>query len=102
VLGPADDGGYYLIGMRAAHAGLFRDIAWSTAAVAEQTRARIAALGLECIVLPRWYDVDDPATLRALVAELDGAPGEGYRAPATTRWLAAHDIRRRLAAEPAA
>jgi rSAM/selenodomain-associated transferase 1 len=102
VLGPADDGGYYLIGMRAAHAALFRDIAWSTGAVAEQTRARIDALGLECVVLPRWYDVDDPATLRALIAELDGAAGAGYRAPATTRWLAAHDIRRRLAAEPAA
>src|ERR1700735_3202134 len=46
VLGPAEDGGYYLIGMKAAHAHLFRDIEWSTDRVADQTRARIQALGL--------------------------------------------------------
>src|ERR1700709_2834255 len=46
VLGPADDGGYYLLGMKAAHAHLFADIAWSTDSVAETTRLRAAALGL--------------------------------------------------------
>ncbi|MBI3515010.1 MAG: glycosyltransferase [Proteobacteria bacterium] len=107
VLGPADDGGYYLIGMQAPHAALFRGVAWSTALVANQTRARIGELGLELVTLPSWYDVDDVATLRTLVAELDGVAsprGQGYAAPVTARWLVRHDIRARLAgaAEPAA
>ncbi len=67
VLGPADDGGYYLLGMTAAHAPLFADIAWSTDSVAEATRQRAAALGLEVIELARWYDVDDAASLRRLI-----------------------------------
>jgi len=99
VLGAADDGGYYLIGMTAAHAALFRAVAWSTAQVADQTRARVAALGLERVELPQWYDVDDMATLRRLCAELDG--GEpGFAAPATARWLAENGMRRRLTAPP--
>ncbi|MBV9734629.1 MAG: TIGR04282 family arsenosugar biosynthesis glycosyltransferase [Acidisphaera sp.] len=70
VLGPAEDGGYYLLGMRAGHARLFADIAWSTGEVAGQTRARAAELGLEVVTLPTWYDVDDRASLRRLIADL--------------------------------
>jgi hypothetical protein len=66
VLGPADDGGYYLLGMTAPHAHLFADIAWSTSSVAAQTRARAAALGLRVLELPTWYDVDDEAGLARL------------------------------------
>jgi rSAM/selenodomain-associated transferase 1 len=69
VLGPADDGGYYLLGMKAAHAHLFADIAWSTGSVADTTRLRAAQLGLEVVELPRWYDVDDHAALNRLRAE---------------------------------
>ena len=69
VLGPADDGGYYLLGMKAAHAHLFADITWSTANVAETTRARAAELGLAVVELPPWYDVDDRESLNRLVAE---------------------------------
>jgi rSAM/selenodomain-associated transferase 1 len=69
VLGPADDGGYYLLGMKAAHAYLFSDIAWSTDSVAETTRARAAELGVEVIELPAWYDVDDQAALTRLLKE---------------------------------
>lgn len=69
VLGPADDGGYYLLGMKAAHAHLFADIAWSTDSVAETTRMRAAALGLEVVELPTWYDVDDQASLMRLLEE---------------------------------
>jgi rSAM/selenodomain-associated transferase 1 len=99
VLGPADDGGYYLLAMKAPHAVLFRDIDWSTERVAAQTSARAAELGLELVTLPSWYDVDDAASLRALLDELDGAGRHGgcYEAPATARWLAQHDIRGRLA-----
>ena len=49
VLGPAEDGGYYLLGMKQPHAHLFADIAWSTDSVAAATRARAAALGLEVV-----------------------------------------------------
>jgi rSAM/selenodomain-associated transferase 1 len=69
VLGPADDGGYYLLGMKAAHAHLFADIAWSTDSVAHTTRIRAAELGLEVVELPTWYDVDDRTTLGRLLAE---------------------------------
>src|SRR5690242_19624448 len=53
VMGACDDGGYYLLGMRARHAGLFADIAWSTNTVAATTRERAAALGLDIVELPR-------------------------------------------------
>src|SRR5262245_18564089 len=69
VLGPADDGGYYLLGMKAMHRRLFQDIAWSTEQVARQTK-RAAELGLSVHVLPKWYDVDDVGALRMLRSEL--------------------------------
>ena len=86
VLGPAEDGGYYLLGMKQAHAGLFADIDWSTDRVAAQTRARAAALGLPVIELLPWYDVDEPATLRRLLREL-GQPGR-FAAPHTASCVA--------------
>jgi rSAM/selenodomain-associated transferase 1 len=92
VLGPAEDGGYYLLGMQRPHAHLFADIAWSTDAVAEATRARAASLGLEVVMLPTWYDVDDAASLTRLLAEAaDDAPRTSlpaYPAPATRNWIA--------------
>lgn len=70
VLGPSNDGGYYLLGLKRPHRRLFDDIAWSTDVVAEQTLARAAEIGLPVHVLPRWYDVDDAAALRHLHSEL--------------------------------
>jgi rSAM/selenodomain-associated transferase 1 len=67
VLGPAEDGGYYLLGMKAAHAHLFANIAWSTDSVAAATRTRAAELGLDIVELPVWYDVDDQAALTRLL-----------------------------------
>ena len=69
VLGPADDGGYYLLGLKAAHAHLFANIAWSTDRVADTTRTRAGQLGLEVLELPAWYDVDDQTGLDRLLAE---------------------------------
>jgi rSAM/selenodomain-associated transferase 1 len=86
VLGAADDGGYYLIGMKTPHAHLFEDIAWSTETVAAQTRDRARALGLEVVELPVWYDVDDGAALRRLLRDGTTRPETGhlpYAAPAT-------------------
>ncbi len=72
VLGPARDGGYYLLGLKAPHRRLFEDVAWSTERVAQQTRTRAAEIGLPVHVLPEWYDVDDARSLHLLRSELDG------------------------------
>ena len=74
VLGPAEDGGYYLIGLRQRQPGLFQGISWSTALVAAETLALAAALGLTVVQLPQWYDVDTPAELERLRAELATRP----------------------------
>ena len=91
VLGPAEDGGYYLIGMKQAHAHLFADIAWSTNDVAAATRTRAASLGIELVTLATWYDVDDAVSLARLAAEAaGGAPQSGlqpYAAPVTRECL---------------
>jgi uncharacterized protein len=72
VLGPATDGGYYLIGLKHPHRRLFHDIAWSTERVYRQTIERAASIGLEVVTLPAWYDVDDTASLSWLCRELLG------------------------------
>jgi len=92
VLGPADDGGYYLLGMKKSHAHLFADIAWSTDTVARDTAARAAEIGLELVTLPGWYDVDDAASLARLIENLQMMPNETpapYDAPATRACLEA-------------
>ncbi|MCA1573812.1 MAG: glycosyltransferase [Acidobacteria bacterium] len=89
VLGAADDGGYYLIGLKHAHRNLFDRIAWSTADVLAHTIERAVEIGLEVELLPRWYDVDDAETFNRLCEELfaterrDGA----YSAPHTRAFL---------------
>src|SRR5438552_8233989 len=71
VLGPSEDGGYYLIGLKHPHQELFERIAWSTADVLAHTIERAADISLPVEFLPTWYDVDDVATLRLLCDELD-------------------------------
>jgi rSAM/selenodomain-associated transferase 1 len=97
VMAPAEDGGYTLLGMKAPHARLFADIAWSTEQVAAQTRARAREAGLELVELPVWYDVDDRAALLRLAVDLQN--GEGYAAPHSAAYLAAlgYGVRRREA-----
>lgn len=60
VIGPAEDGGYYLIGMRHHHASLFTDIPWSTPAVLAITRERILRQNLQLYKLPLRKDLDTP------------------------------------------
>ncbi len=82
VLGPADDGGYYLLGLAAPHPEPYARISWSTEAVAAETRARLAEAGLRTRELATWYDVDDPAALHRLTRDLDGhADGTPLRRP---------------------
>lgn len=87
VLGPAEDGGYYLIGMRAPQPALFHGgIAWSTDVVAEQTRAAAARAGLAMASVPQWYDIDTLNDLRRLHANLRSGTS-GAHAPATRACL---------------
>jgi len=70
VLGPSLDGGYYLIGLRAPQAELFKGIAWSTNQVLSQTIERVNQLGLQVECLEPWYDVDTVDDLNFLVSHL--------------------------------
>jgi hypothetical protein len=58
VIGPAVDGGYYLIGMQAPGVDLFHDIPWSTDQVLAQTEAQAHAQGLALVKLPQLMDID--------------------------------------------
>ena len=58
ILGPCEDGGYYLMGLRRRCPALFREVLWGQAGVADQTRAQAAAEGLDLFQLPEWYDLD--------------------------------------------
>ena len=60
VLGPAMDGGYWLVALRAPEPRLFADITWSTGAVLEQTLAQARAAGLSVKLLRELSDVDTP------------------------------------------
>ena len=91
VLGAAEDGGYYLIGLKHAHRNLFSEIAWSTSDVLARTRQRAAEIDLPVELLPPWYDVDDAETLNRLCEELlVTSPLSGaYPAPHTRAFLEA-------------
>jgi len=69
VLGPATDGGYYLIGLKTAPVELFTGIDWSTERVLQQTLNRAEQLRMSVHQLPVWYDVDDLTTLQRFCSE---------------------------------
>jgi len=85
VLGPTEDGGYYLIGMSASHPGLFEAITWSTDVVLAETMARAVALDLSVQTVESWYDIDTVDDLMRLSRELRELPADV--APATRREL---------------
>ena len=66
VLGPALDGGYYLVGLSRLYRQLFAGIKWGTDQVLEDTRERVAQLGLRLYELPARRDLDRPEDLRYL------------------------------------
>jgi rSAM/selenodomain-associated transferase 1 len=88
VLGPSDDGGYYLIGLKRTHRRLFEEIDWSTERVLGQTVARASEIGLEVHRLPAAFDVDDRTTLHRLCGELLGEARAPDVAPFTREFLA--------------
>ncbi len=94
VLGPSDDGGYYLIGLRKEAAGklpvLLDGMIWSTAAVLSETVARAGTAGLEVIRLRACYDIDTPSDLNRLQAEMR-QPAAAGQAPRTRAALQSMD-----------
>jgi rSAM/selenodomain-associated transferase 1 len=92
VLGPARDGGYYLIGLRDDTPGLFARMPWGGATLCARTLARARRLRLRVARLDPWYDVDRPADLERLSRDITGR--KRALAPRTAAVLA------RLAAGP--
>ena len=88
VLGPCDDGGYYLIGIKRPAPRLLREVQMSTASVTADTLRLAAEEGLRVELLPDWYDVDDAASLARLANELADAPTDV--APHTRTFLEGH------------
>ncbi len=85
VLCPAEDGGFYFIGLRRCPLRLLHGLPWSAADTFARTRARLVSCGLDVAVGPRWADVDRPEDLRALAGRLQADPAA---APATAALLA--------------
>jgi rSAM/selenodomain-associated transferase 1 len=86
VLGPAEDGGYYLIGLTRSRPEFFEHIPWGTPLVLQRTREAAEALGIPVETIPLWYDVDSASDLRRVWrrSEQPGGPPRYTRA-----WLAA-------------
>lgn len=88
VLGPCDDGGYYLIGLKRPAPRLLREVRMSTPQVTADTLALAQAEGLSVALLPTWYDVDDAESLARLRDEL--ATAAANLAPYTQAFLQQH------------
>jgi uncharacterized protein len=76
VLGPGEDGGYYLVGLKKMQVDLFQNITWSTSQVLKQTLLRAESLKLDVAMNLPWYDVDLPADVDRLRQELQHLPPE--------------------------
>jgi uncharacterized protein len=87
VLGPADDGGYYLIGMRTVHTELFEGVAWGTSSVLTDTLRLADRAGIEARLIRAAYDVDTIEDLRRLERDLSAASPE--LAPHVREWFRA-------------
>lgn len=88
VLGPTEDGGYYLIGLRRSHRQLFEQMPWSTSRVLPETLRRSEAHRLNVACVESWFDVDTPDDLKRLIASLDRA--DDGQAPHARRFLQEH------------
>jgi hypothetical protein len=90
VLGPALDGGFYLLGLRACPCGLLRDLPWSTPQVLDRTMAQLGEYGLRTRTIGRWFDIDAPEDLINLRARLRRSRMD---APAVRQWCSTHKDR---------
>jgi rSAM/selenodomain-associated transferase 1 len=85
VLGPAEDGGYYLIGLVQSRPEFFEHIPWGTPLVLQRTREAADALGILVETTPLWYDVDSALDLRRVWRRSEESDGA---ARYTRAWLA--------------
>lgn len=85
VLGPADDGGFWLIGARRFSPGALAGLTWSTASTRAQTETALICHGLDVGFAPAWFDVDDPEDLDRLEALVARAPEAAPRTAALLR-----------------
>lgn len=92
VLGPATDGGYYLIGSRRPLTGVLDGVRWSTAHTLADTAVRIAAAGLTVSLLPPWYDIDTADDLTTLAGHFAASrlADPQVLMTQTEAWLLAH------------
>ena len=79
VLGPAEDGGYYLVGCRWPRPGMFDDVSWSSRQTLAQTRSAFDAQGYRTRLAPLWRDVDSIEDVRWLAGDPVG--------PSVKAWL---------------
>lgn len=103
VLGPADDGGYWLLGLQAPESEMFARVPWSTEAVAAATTERAGEIGLPLERLGTWFDIDDRDGLQRLVREAAGSmrgADQPFAAPSTARCVAGLGLAERLCAVP--
>jgi hypothetical protein len=84
VVGPTHDGGYYLVGARASHPGLFANDGMGTASALDNLLRRGSDLRLSVRMIDSFYDIDVAADLNQLTEELQRTPG---KAPRTAKWL---------------
>src|SRR5262249_56790846 len=102
VVGPTEDGGYYLVGARGKHAGLFDAHGLGTGGALRSLLARADERGLGVALTEAWYDIDEGSDLARLRAELRPTPA---RAPRTAACLPPRNrrvpSRRRPPATPA-
>lgn len=85
VLGPADDGGFYLLGLRRCPERLFHELPWSQTTTLAATQARLAQNEMSVAFLEPWFDVDEPSDLDRL---RDAVECGTLHAPVTGRFLA--------------
>ncbi len=87
VVGPTEDGGFYLIGLNESHPAIFENVDWSTGATLRQTLGNLQRLALRFEIIEKLYDIDEETDLRRLAAE----PASALEtAPQTANWLKSH------------
>lgn len=93
-IGPSDDGGYYLLGMHGFYPQVFANMTYSHPRVFADTLARTDRIDASLTVLPHWYDVDTPATLRRMLDDLENPSVEAAHTRQVIDALELHALRR--------
>ncbi|MGM0366294.1 MAG: TIGR04282 family arsenosugar biosynthesis glycosyltransferase [Actinomycetota bacterium] len=79
VIGPAIDGGFYLLGLKEFYTRIFDQVRWSSKNTLSDTLKNIRHMGIEPFMLPEWYDVDDIYDLKLLVSHLSLIPENEFK-----------------------